>query len=565
MTRNQPQPPFWLLALMLVAAAGPFACPVKQACGDSPRPNILFAFADDWGRHASAYAKCDGPGTVNDLIKTPNFDRIATEGVLFRHAFVSAPSCTPCRSAVLSGQHFWRTGRAAILNGAIWDFSSPAFPLMLRDAGYHIGKSYKVWSPGVPTDAPHGQSQHSYERGGRRFNQFSQNVTRMTDAGQSIDQAKQQVSDEVSTNFNDFLADRKENQPFCFWFGPTNVHRMWVKGSGKKLWGLDPDELKGKMPKFLPDVHEVREDLADYFGEAMAFDTALGLLIDKLEDIGELDNTIIVVSGDHGAPGFPHGKCNLYDFGSSVPLAIRWGSTAADTKGRVVDDLISLTDLAPTFLEAAGVPVHESMTGRSLVPILNSNQSGQVTPDRDAIFIGRERHVANARDGFLPYPQRAIRTADFLYIVNFRPDRWPLGEPYRLDSDNPPTHDEIATRTRSTLPDEDAGPTKAWLVGQRENPTWKSFFERAYGKRPREELYDLKADPDQIHNVANEETYRAARQALANRLMDELTRTGDPRVVNGGDFFEKPPLAGPPETTRDEENVTPEQLRSGGK
>jgi arylsulfatase A-like enzyme len=554
----------WLLvAAFTFAATWLVAGPISESHGQSPRPNILFAFADDWGRHASAYAKCDGPGTVNDLIKTPNFDRIAAEGVLFRHAFVSAPSCTPCRSAILSGQHFWRTGRAAILNGAIWDFSSPAYPLMLRDAGYHIGKSYKVWSPGAPADAPYGQRQHAYEDAGRRFNQFSQNVTKMVEAGQDIDQAKQQLFNEVTKNFDNFLADRKAGQPFCFWFGPTNVHRMWVKGSGKKLWGLEPDELQGKMPGFLPDAPEVREDLADYFGEAMAFDEALGLLVNKLEEIGELDNTIIVVSGDHGAPGFPHGKCNLYDFGSSVPLAIRWGTTEAATKGRVVDDLTSLTDLAPTFLEAAGVPVDESMTGRSLLPILTSTESGQVDPDRDAIFIGRERHVANARDGFLPYPQRAIRTADFLYIVNFRPDRWPLGEPYRLDGDNPPTAQELTNRTRTTLPDEDAGPTKAWLVGQRDNPMWKPFFDRAYGKRPREELYDLKADPDQIHNVADQDAYQEIRQRLSKRLMDELTRTGDPRVMNDGDFFENPPLAGPPETSRGEENVTPEQLRSG--
>ena len=118
------------------------------------RPNILFAFADDWGRHASAYAQLDGPGSVNDVIHTPNFDRVAREGVLFRRAFVSAPSCTPCRSALLSGRHFWQTGRGAILRGAVWDGSNPSYPLLLRAAGYHIGETYKVWSPGTPVDAP---------------------------------------------------------------------------------------------------------------------------------------------------------------------------------------------------------------------------------------------------------------------------------------------------------------------------------------------------------------------------------------------------------------------------
>lgn len=542
----------------LVIAAIPAA-----ASAQAKRPNILFAFADDWGRHASAYAQIDGPGSVNDLIRTPTFDSIAAEGVLFRSAFVGAPSCTPCRSSLLSGQHFWRTGRAAILNGAVWDFSSPAYPLMLREAGYHIGKSYKVWSPGTPPDAPYGGREHAYEGRGRRFNQFSQNVTRMVADGLPLEQAKQTLYDEVVGNFDDFLADRQPDQPFCFWFGPTNVHRTWIQGSGKALWGLEPDQLRGKMPAFLPDVPVVREDLADYFGEAMAFDTVLGLLIDRLKAAGEWENTVVVVSGDHGAPGFPHGKCNLYDFGVGVPLAIRWGGRDLGTPGWVIDDLVSLTDLAPTFLELAGVETPASMTGRSLVPLLASDQAGRIDPLRDAVYFGRERHVANARDGFAPYPQRAIRTHDQLYIVNFRPDRWPLGEPYRLNGGNPPTTQEMITRTRVTLPDEDAGPTKAWLVDHRNDPMWQPTFELAYGKRPAEELYDLKVDPQQINNLAAELGYQAVRETLRNRLLNELRQTGDPRLVDDGAFFENPPLSGRPAGSRGEEAVTPEQLRSG--
>jgi N-sulfoglucosamine sulfohydrolase len=509
---------------------------------ETKRPNILFAFADDWGRYASAYARLDGPGTINDAVQTPNFDRVAREGVLFRRAFVSAPSCTPCRSALVSGQHFWRTGRGAILRGAVWDGSQPAFPLLLREAGFHIGETYKVWSPGMPNDAPFGAGKHAYEKAGGRFNQFSQNVTRMAAAGRPIDEAKQELYGEVLGNFNAFLADRQADQPFCYWFGPTNVHRKWVKGSGKALWGINPDDLQGKLPPFLPDVPVVREDLADYFGEVQAFDAALGVLLKRLEEIGELDNTLIVVSGDHGAPGFPHGKCNLYDFGSSVSLAMRWGGAKG---GRVVDDLVSLTDLAPTFLELGGVAIPERMTGRSLAPVLSSEKSGQVDPTRTAVFIGRERHVENARADFMPYPQRAVRTHEFLYIINFQPDRWPLGDPYRLAGDNPPTAEELTEETRVSLPDEDAGPSKAWLVGVRNDPEWKAHFEWVYGKRPREELYDLKADPHQTKNVAADPAYAAARAGLEKQLLAELERTGDPRLVDSGRFFETPPLAGP--------------------
>ncbi len=515
---------------------------------ENPRPNILFVFADDWGRYAGAYAQADGPGGINDVVRTPNFDRLAAGGVLFRNAFVNAPSCTPCRSSLLSGQYFWRTGRGAILQGAVWDPAIPAYPLLLEEAGYHIGKSHKVWSPGSPADAPYGQQAHAYEKSGRAINQFSQQATAMVANGLTVEAAKAKLLGEVRGNFQAFLADGKPDWPFCFWFGPTNVHRKWVKGSGQALWGINPADLKGKMPPFLPDVPEVREDLADYFGEIAAFDASLGVLIDELKQQKQYDNTLIVVSGDHGAPGFPHGKCNLYDFGTAVSLAIAGPGVEG---GRVVDDFTILPDLAPTFLEAGKVAIPEVMTARSLWPVLKSNKQGQVDPTRTAAFTGRERHVESARAGNLPYPQRAIRTANHLYVINFRPDRYPLGDPYRLDGDNPPTAEEITENTRVTLPDEDAGPTKAWLVLQRNDPQWKPYFDHAYGKRPAEELFDLKQDPHQMKNLAADPAFDWIRQYLRVELLNELQRSGDPRMVEDGKYFETPPLAGPlPQNTR---------------
>lgn len=505
-------------------------------------PNIVFAFADDWGRYAGVYASIDGPGTLNDVVQTPNVDRLAREGVAFRNAFVNAPSCTPCRSSLLSGQYFWRTGRGAILRGAVWDPSIPSFPLLLRDAGYHIGKSYKVWSPGTPADAPFGGQEFAYEKAGRRFNQFSQNATKMMDNGRSLEDAKRNLLKEVRDNFLAFLADREAGQPFCYWFGPTNVHRQWVRGSGKALWGIDPSRLEGKLPPFLPDVPEVREDLADYFGEVQAFDAALGVLLEVLEEAGELDNTYLFTSGDHGAPGFPRGKCNLYDFGTAVPLIVRGPEVH---KGRVVDDFTLLVDLAPTFLEIGGVAPSAGMTGRSLVPVLQSEKSGLVDESRKQVITGRERHVESARPGELPYPQRALRTRDYLYIINFQPDRWPMGDPYRLAGRNPPSLDQLAADTRITFRDMDAGPTKAWLVGNRGNPQYQPFYEIAFGKRPREELYLLAGDPEQMHNVASDPRYEKIRADLHERLLAELVRTGDPRVTGDGRYFETPPLAGP--------------------
>lgn len=249
-----------LMAVVFITLAS------SPSAAEAKRPNILFAFADDWGKQASIYGQLE-PGGINDVVRTPNFDQIAKQGVLFKNAFVNAPSCTPCRSSLLSGQYFWRTGRGAILRGAVWDPTIPSYPLLLNDAGYHIGQTYKVWSPGTPVDAPYGGDKYAYEKAGGAFNQFSQRATALVKNGKSVEEAKQELFGQVRGNFQAFLNARNEGVPFCYWFGPTNVHRKWIAGSGKALWGINPDDLKGKMPAFMPDVPVVRQDLADYLAK----------------------------------------------------------------------------------------------------------------------------------------------------------------------------------------------------------------------------------------------------------------------------------------------------------
>lgn len=525
-----------LRSACLLLVLGSVVRPQEQA----PRPNLLIAFADDWGRYASAYAKIR-QGGLCDVVKTPHFDRIAEEGVLFTRAFVNSPSCTPCRSSMLTGQHFWRTGKGAILQGATWDPAIPSWPLILRDAGYHIGFTHKVWSPGTPADAPYGGAERAFIRRGNQFGAFSERVSKATDP----EAEKKTLLEQVRGNFQDFLAARPAGSPFSYWFGPTNVHRSWTQGSGQKIWGIDPDRLKGKLPADLPDVPVVREDLADYLGEVQAFDAAIGVLLEELQTTGELDRTMIVVSGDHGIPGFIRGKCNLYDVGIAVSLAVRWGARAP--KGRVVDDFVCLPDLAPTFLDAAGLRPPAVMTAKSLMNVLVSDRSGQVDPARDHIVAGRERHAAAARSDHLPYPQRAIRTADHLYIRNFRPERWPLGTApgYGAPAGEMPSFEKLRDDTFAAFPDTDASPTKAWIVTHREDPEVAPFFAREFAPRPGEELYDLRKDPHQLRNVAGEAAYADAKQALSDRLMGILKSTGDPRVAGDGETFEKPPYAGP--------------------
>ncbi|CAG7621260.1 Ulvan-active sulfatase [Paenibacillus solanacearum] len=505
--------------------------------------NIVFAFADDWGRYASIYAEHEGPESINHLIRTPHVDRIAREGALFKNASVPAPSCTPCRSSILSGRYFWQTGLGAILLGAVWDEQIPSYPLELEKAGYHIGHTYKVWAPGKTKNAPYGGQRTAYSSCGNQFSKFSHRVTERAEQI-GVDAAKQELLDEVRNNFDSFIDVRPEGKPFCYWWGPTNTHRTWERGSGKAIWGLNPDDLQGRMPGFLPDVPEVREDFCDYLGECQAFDAGLGVILRRLEELGELDNTLVVVSGDHGIPGMPRAKCNLYNIGCEVALTMRWpGHIQA---GRVIEDFVNLMDLAPTFMEAAGVAVPESMTGRSLLPVLLDERSGQVDRERTFVITGRERHVNEAREGDLPYPQRAIRTQDYLYIINFEPERWPMGDPKGLDQPHAaaPTYEELRWNTRIAYADMDASPTKAWMIHHRSESEVQLLFDLAFDKRPREELYDLRNDPYYMHNLADEPQYTDVKRELNAALMAELRRQQDPRVTETPCRFEQEPYAG---------------------
>jgi arylsulfatase A-like enzyme len=503
------------------------------------KPNILFVFADDWGRYASCYKDLDGRPTLNGVVKTPNVDRVAKEGVLFRNAFVNAPSCTPCRSSLFSGRYFFNCNRGAILQGAIWDDSIPVYPLMLKDAGYSIGKSFKVWSPGSPADAPFGGQKYAYEKAGTAPNNFSEEVTALCGKGMALAPAREKVLEQVRANFEDFLAARASGQPWHYYFGPTTTHRTWIKGSGKKLWNIEPDSLKGKLPVFLPDVPEVREDVADYLGECQAVDAYIGVLLECLEKTGEAGNTIIVLSGDHGMPGVTSGKCNLYDMGVSIPLIIRVPKRKG---GRIVDDFVRLPDLAPTFMEIGGVNPPDNLYGRSLMPLLMSDKSGIIDPTRDWVITGRERHVSQAREGNLPYPMRSLHTPDYVYIRNFEPDRWPMGSPGAITPDFTPETNELENNTRIAFADMDASPTKAWLVEHRLDQKWQWYFEIAFGKRPAEELYDVRKDPYMVNNLAGKINFAVVKKKLSDRLMRELTRAGDPRVVEDPPRFEQPPF-----------------------
>ena len=511
--------------------AGILACLLHPAgdarAGAAPKPNIVLLFADDLGRYASVYADPALP-SPNDVVKTPVMDRIAAEGARFDNAFVSVPSCTPSRGSLYTGRHFFRNGSFSQLHSR-WAKGHPdpsekimGMPMVLRSTGYHIGWSHKWHIP----ERLMGGSKSQYSPAGQRINNYSEALTRNPDAGDAI-------MDEVRRNLRAFLADRKEGQPFFYSFNPTNTHRPWVRGSGKAIWGIDPESLRGKLPPFLPDNEVTREDFADYLGEVMAFDKACGVIIDELRQLGELDDTLVVISGDHGAPGFPRGKCNVHDFGSAVPLVMRWpGRIAA---GRIVKPPVSLIDLAPTFLAAAGAESPDDPDGQNLLPALA--QGGDDKLLRGWALIGREVHVGSAREGFLPYPVRALRTPDFLYVRNFKPDRWPMGDPKAAAGEAMPDERSLGD-TRAAYADIDASPTKTWLVRNRFADGLETVIEHGWAKRPEEELYLLASDPHQIRNVAADPAHAATLARLREQLMAELKAKSDPRLT---DDFDRPP------------------------
>ncbi|MHC4483336.1 MAG: sulfatase-like hydrolase/transferase [Planctomycetota bacterium] len=462
----------------------------KRSAGkvSTDRPNILFCISDDQSWVHTSINGCKA-------VKTPNFDRIAREGVLFTHAFCAAPSCTPSRSGILTGQDIWRLEEGGLLFGVL-PTKFEVYTDLLEAAGYHVGYTHKGWSPG------------NYKAAGWSHNPAGKkkyNARRITPRAGGIKKT------DYAGNFEDFLNDCSEAAPFCFWYGGQEPHRAYEKGSGLRA-GKRLEDVQ--VPPFLPDTPEVRSDILDYCLEIEWFDQHLGRMIRLLEQAGKLDNTIIVVTSDNGMP-FPRAKTNLYDYSTRMPLAIRWGAKVK--AGRIVDDLVSLTDIAPTFLEAVGLDTPPEMTGRSLINVLLSPKTGRVDPARDRVFTAIERHTL-CRPNDVGYPSRAIRTHHWLYIRNYQPNRWPAGGP---DFESP---------HQSIYGDIDNGPTKTYMIQHKDDPDVAPLFELGFGKRPAEELYDVAKDPGQLHNLATDPSFARIKKKLRNQLEQYQRNTRDPRV-----------------------------------
>ncbi len=445
-------------------------------CTSSPeqsavRPNFLILMSDN---HSWNHLGCYGDRTV----RTPNIDGVANRGVQFNQAYCPAPSCTPARSAMLTGQDIWRLEEGANLWGTL-PSRFEVYTDMLEEAGYRVGFEGKGWGPG------------NYEDGGWARNPAGNRYR----------------------SFEQFFNDVERGQPFCYWFSSRDPHRPYAEDGGPRA-GIDPDSIE--VPPYLPNTPAVRSDIADYYAEIENFDTDVGGHLALLTEFGASEDTVILIASDNGWQ-MPRGLANLYDAGTRLPLVIAWPQQFPG--GRTVDDFVSLADFAPTILELAGLPVPEAMTAKSLVRILESERSGMIDPQRSFVVTARERH-AFVRRGGPGYPARALRTRDHLYIRNYSPDLWPAGDP--------PLYGDVDAHMLHY-----PSPTKTLLLQGSDQPELRGLFELAFGKRPAEELYVLADDPHQMHNLAGDTSHASILEQLRKQLDEHLRVTGDPREVGG--------------------------------
>jgi N-sulfoglucosamine sulfohydrolase len=434
----------------------------------------------------------------HSFVNTPNFDWIANTGALFNNAFTTNPKCAPSRASILTGMHTWQLEEACGHIVCTFSDKFAVYPEILEESGYFVGYTGKGWAPG------------KWREGGRKYNPAGPCFNNRL----SEPPKKTKLSNiDYAGNFAEFLEQNNGDKPFCFWYGGKEPHRHYVQGEGRRN-GKKLEDIK-KVPSYWPDNEIVRNDMLDYAFETEWFDTHLGKMISLLEENGLLDNTIIVATSDNGCP-FPRVKGQMYEQDFRLPLAVSW--PALGNGGRVVDDIISFTDFAPTFLEIAGLEKHPQMEGTSLLSLITSTESGLLDQERNVAYMGRECHDAG-REGDKGYPVRCIRTAEYLYIRNFEPERWPAG--------NPETH----------FTNCDGSPTKDCIIEMQEQGN-DYYYNLAFAKRPLEELYHISADPECLDNLVFKKEYKGIKTELWNNLKAKLEETNDPRIFGNGDVFD---------------------------
>jgi N-sulfoglucosamine sulfohydrolase len=438
------------------------------------RPNIVLIVSDDHGREALG---CYGNSAVN----TPNLDALAEDGVRFTDAFCTTASCSPSRSVILTGLHNHTNGTYGLTH-AIHHFSCfetvDTLPGLIKGAGYRtgrVGKTHYVPERLFPFDwgAPPAQ--------------FGRDDVAMAEYCRP------------------FVAER---EPFFLYWCSHNPHRGGKIADhplGANSFGNPARPFAGdteqpyapedvEVPAFLPDIPEVRAELAQYYQSVSRLDRGVGRLVQILKDEGQYDNTVIIYISDNGA-AFPEAKTTLYDPGMRLPCLVR--SPMHDNRGSTCDGLITWADITPTVLDFAGVEYDpERFFGRSFKGILH-----ETTPTdwRDEIYASHSLHqITNY------YPMRVVRTHRYKFIWNIA---WKLDYPFASDLWN----------------------SGSWQGARRRG--LDRFGVRCiddYIRRPRFELYDLACDPHETNNLAGDERYRGLVGSFTDKIKQFQEETNDP-------------------------------------
>ncbi len=489
----------WKWFFTLLALTG-----IHQTLWSQSRPNILICIADD-----ASYPFMGAYGC--EWINTPAFDWVAQNGILFNNAYTPNAKCGPSRSCIITGRNSWQLGAAAN-HWAYFPKKFKSFFEALKEQGYYTGYTGKGWAPGIPGKI-NGQER---QLTGKPFNTLK--IQPPTNNISSIDYA---------ANFQKFIQAKPKGKPFCFWYGSYEPHRGYEFGSGIKKGGKKLRDIP-RVPAIWPDNDSVRTDMLDYAFELEYFDHHLMKILTILKESGEFENTLIIVTADNGMP-FPRAKGQEYDLSGHEPLAIMW-KKGIKNPGRIVNDFVSFIDIAPTVLAVAGVNAQSAgmqpITGESLTDIFYSTESGTINPQRDYVLIGKERHdVGRPHDW--GYPIRGIVTKNYLYLHNFKINRWPAGNP------------------ETGYLNVDGSPTKTICIEAGKNPETLRYWQWAFGKRQSDELYSLRADRECLNNLAVNPEYKRIMDSLKRQLFAKLKEQSDPRMFGNGAVFDHYPYGNP--------------------
>jgi len=528
---NQNLKPMKVLSAAVICSLGGgliLTCCQTKEKKEFKSPNILIAISDDQTFAHTGFAGCK-------FVNTPGFDRVARSGICFTNCFAGSPGSAPSRSSLVTGRYHWQNESSG-QHASSWLRKYVPIADVLRVNGYHTGFTGKGVGPFQYARNEQDSLWRRENAAGKAYNSVRYKK------GDPEDERTADGIGETNyfANFCQFIQERPKDQPFYFWYGATEPHRNYEKDSWKRN-GKDPALVE--VPGFLPDNNVIRGDLLDYAVEIEWFDLHLTRILNYLDSVGELDNTIVIVTGDNGMP-FPRAKANTYEFGVHVPLAISYPEGFPGN--RIVDDPVSFADLVPTILEMTNTQPEGMMPvfGRSIVNILKSKKSGIVDETKKYIFAGRERH-SSSRYNNLGYPVRAIRSAHYLLIWNMKPGLWPAGDPQSVDPETGELRpmfgidEEGIHHPEWAFTDVDPGPSKSFLIENYKDPNLKHYFDLAYGKRPEFELFDVKKDPYCLTNIYENPRFSSVRQEMKDELINELKRSGDPRVAGPDkEFFE---------------------------